>query len=463
MKPSFNKSTLQTCLQVASPRKELIIASLGCLIGTTLLLLALQFYQDAQGYLKENEGPKNYFTINKKVEGGALVNLGKKDDSFSKEELDTIRKLDGVKRIGGFTRNQFPLTLYIWPTGKIGLGAAAKTDLFFESIPDEFLDFIPEEWNWEENSSLIPIMVPKFYLDLWNFGLAPSRVEYPSLSTEAATGMPIEIFIGKNREATLDGRFVAFSKRINSVLVPESFLTWANKKFGQPDSGDFYFLWKEGAIDGPPRTREQILEMTNEVGFDSWEASPLGNPADRSPISLVTQTLDKEIQPSRIILEVADNPSPALLQFIEDKGYELNREFPEQDLIKKALTGLFIGVVGIGTLLSLLSIATFASSYRLVIAKSAEYARNLLLLGFSQQQISQVFFSRFTRLFFGILLLSLLIGFSGKSILIERANEIGITINELISPSTLFFLGIYAIIFLLINKRVIDKSINDLI
>ena len=305
-------------------------------------------------------------------------------------------------------------------------------------------------------------MVPKFYLDLWNFGLAPSRVEYPSLSTEAATGMPIEIFIGKNREATLDGRFVAFSKRINSVLVPEIFLTWANKKFGQPDSGDFYFLWKEGAIDGPPRTREQILEMSNETGFDSWEVSPLSNPADRSLISSISQTQEKEIQPSRIILEVADNPSPALLQFIEDKGYELNREFPEQDLIKKALTGLFIGVVGIGTLLSLLSIATFASSYRLVIAKSAEYAHNLLLLGFSQQQISQVFFTRFTRLFFGILILSLLIAFIGKYILIEQANGIGLSINEIISPSTLFFLGIYAIIFLLINKRVIDKSISDL-
>ena len=193
-----------------------------------------------------------------------------------------------------------------------------------------------------ENSTLIPIMVPKFYLDLWNFGLAPSRVEYPSLSTEAATGMPIEIFIGKNREATLDGRFVAFSKRINSVLVPESFLNWANKKFGQPLSGDFYFLWKDGAIDGPPLTREQILEMSNEPDFASWEVSPLSNPADRSLISSISQTQEKEIQPSRIILEVADNPSPALLQFIEDKGYELNREFPEQDLIKKALTGLLL-------------------------------------------------------------------------------------------------------------------------
>ena len=51
--------------------------------------------------------------------------------------------------------------------------------------------------------SIVPIMVPKFYLDLWNFGLAPSRVEYPALSTDAATGMPIEIFIGKTEKPPL--------------------------------------------------------------------------------------------------------------------------------------------------------------------------------------------------------------------------------------------------------------------
>ena len=207
-----SKSNLQKSLQVSGPNQELWFASLGCILGTVLLILSVQFYLDTSEYLETNKGPKNYFTINKKIEGGALANLGKKDDSFSKEELNEISKIDGVKKVGGFVRNQFPLTLYIWPSGKIGLGAAAKTDLFFESIPDEFLDFIPKEWNWEENSSIVPIMVPKFYLDLWNFGLAPSRVEYPALSTDAATGMPIEIFIGKNRETTLDGRFVALVK-----------------------------------------------------------------------------------------------------------------------------------------------------------------------------------------------------------------------------------------------------------
>lgn len=462
MKNLFPQKSLKLCLLIDGPKKELGIATLGCLFGTTLLLLALQLYQDINSYLEENEKPKNFFTINKKIEGGALVNLGKKDDTFSPDELNNIKQLDGVKRIGGFVRNKFPLTLYIWPSGKVGLGAAAKTDLFFESIPDEFLDFVPKEWNWEEDATIVPIMVPKFYLDLWNFGLAPSRIEYPTLSTEAATGMPIQIFIGDNRETILDGRFVAFSKRINSVLVPASFLNWANQKFGQPDSGDFYFLWKNGSIDGPPKSKSDLLNLQSDKAFPSWEVSPLGNPGERVPIETIASIAPKDVQPSRIILEITENPSNELLQFIESQGYELNREFPEQDIIKKGVNGLFIGTLGVGGMLSLLSIATFATSFRLVIARSAESSRNLLLLGFSPREISQVFFNRFMFLFSGILILSLFGSYMIKSYLISQAQEIEIIINNGFTMLSISGLLLYGTIFLATNKSVIQKSVNDL-
>ena len=67
---------------------------------------------------------------------------------------------------------------------------------------------------------IIPIMVPKFYLDLWNLACS-SRVEYPSLSTEAATGMPIEIFIGKNRKPP-GWSLCCFSKRLTVYLFPRA-------------------------------------------------------------------------------------------------------------------------------------------------------------------------------------------------------------------------------------------------
>jgi hypothetical protein len=461
---SFSKNSLHACLRVSGPSRELWIASLGCLIGSTLLILAIQLYQDATTFLHESEGPKNYFTLNKKVEGGALVNLGKNEQSFTPEELEKIKSLKGVKRIGGFTRNQFPLSLYIWPSGKVGLGAAAKTDLFFESIPDEFLDFIPKEWHWDENSSLIPIMVPKFYLDLWNFGLAPSRIEYPALSTQAATGMPIQLFIGKRRETILEGRFVAFSKRINSVLVPANFLQWANTQFGQPEANDFVFLWKNGSIEGPPITRSSIPGLQGEPDFKDWEISPLENPAERIPAPQAILNKKKASGPSRIILEIAENPSIEFLDHIKEKGYEINREFPEQDLVKKAIHVVFLGMIGIGALLSFLSIATFAASFRLVVSRASEQAKNLLLLGFSQAQVSQVFFDRFLRIFLIILSLSFFASYASKVFLINQARFLdpSLSVDSGINLNTLIFLAAYGILYLVVNKRVIEKSVHDL-
>lgn len=463
MTSTYSKKTLNASLSVSGPRRELWIASLGCLLGSTLLLLALQLYLDAKKIIREIEGPGNYFTVNKKIEGGALANFGREEDAFSRDELREIQEFEGVRRIGTFTRNQFPITLYIWPSGKIGLGAAAKTDLFFESIPDEFLDFIPDDWLWEENSTTVPIMVPKFYLDLWNFGLAPSRVEYPSLSVEAASGMPIQIFVGENQEFTLNGRFVAFSKRINSVLVPTNFLKWANQKFGGQAAKGFFFLWKNGSIDGPPVSQVDLANLMNTAeDFHTWEVSPLKRPADRMPASNAVNTQEKESNSSRIILEIDENPSPSLLQLFEDRGYEINREFPEQDTLKQAIHGLFLGTAVIGGLLSLLSIASFSTSYQLVIARSAEQTRNLLLLGFSKTEISRVFVKSFVQLFFLILTISILLGYFFKSILSKQAHLISLELSGGFSYEALLFTLIYATGFVLVNKRVIENSVADL-
>ncbi|SVD21490.1 uncharacterized protein METZ01_LOCUS374344, partial [marine metagenome] len=55
-------------------------------MGTVLLLGAVQFFLDARQILDEREPPRNFFTLNKKIEGGALANLGKNDEGFSIEE-----------------------------------------------------------------------------------------------------------------------------------------------------------------------------------------------------------------------------------------------------------------------------------------------------------------------------------------------------------------------------------------
>ena len=199
--------------------------------------------------------------------------------------------------MGSFTRNHFPVTLNIWPSGKIGLGAAARADLFFESIPDSFLDQNPRFWNWEKNASFVPIIVPKFYLDLWNFGLAPSRTEYPSLSEKTASSMPIEIFIGEDQSVRLIGKFVAFSKRINSVLVPEGFLRWANLAYETEDRESYFFLWDNGEIKGPPVS---LAELKNRPlsQLELLEVSPVDRPADVTSMKKVILYGTENAEPS---------------------------------------------------------------------------------------------------------------------------------------------------------------------
>ena len=452
--------------KAVSPRGsgwEIWVASLGCLLGSSLLILAIQFYQNSKTIFDEQVAPSNFFTLNKKVKGGALVNLGKGEKTFSEEELEEIAQMEGVMRIGGFKRNKYPLTLYIWPSGKVGLGVAAKTDLFFESIPDEFLDQVPERWNWDENSSIVPIIIPKFYLDLWNFGLAPARVEYPSLSTEAAMGMPIELFIGSSREATLEGRFVAFSKRINSVLVPESFLAWSNEKYGQHDVGQYFYIWNDDAIDGPPRTLEFLQNLPDEQK-ENGQASPISNLTERKPISEILQGQETEGDlHSRIIIQIEGSPSDSFLGELEEKDFEINREFPEQDLAKKITNTILLGMSVIGVLFSLSSIATFATSFRLIVSQASEPSTNLLLLGFSTNSLTKLFFSRFIRIFLLVFLPALALSAWLQYLLSQKATLYGINLDTGLSFWTLAFALVYCTVFLLVNRRVIKNSVDNLI
>lgn len=458
---SLLERSMREAVRTRSSGWEIWIASLGCLLGSSLLILAVQLYQDSNRFFNEQVSPSNFFTLNKKIHGGALVNMGKGEKTFTQEELDQIEGMDGVMRTGGFTRNKFPLTLYIWPSGKVGLGAAAKTDLFFESIPDEFLDFVPEEWEWDENSSTVPIIVPKFYLDLWNFGLAPSRVEYPTLSNEAATGMPIELFIGNNREVAMEGRFVAFSKRINSVLVPESFLSQANEKYGNPDAGQYFFLWKDGTVDGPPRSLDFLQSLPEEQ--KDRNASPISSPAEKKPVIEILKSNDSDSNlPSRIIVQIEGSPSDAFLTDLEGKGYEINREFPEQDLVKKVTHAVFFGMAVIGVLFSISSIATFATSFRLIVTQASEPATNLLLLGFSSDSLNKLFFRHFVLIFVPVFLLSLALGIGLQYKLCRIATEVGMEVEPGLSTWTLGFAFAYCILFLIINRKAIEKSVDKL-
>ena len=451
---------LDLCLGKSSPRKELLVASLGCLLGSILVLLALQTWVDYRSLQEQENGGTSYVTLNKEVTGGILHNLAQQEKVFHEDEIEEITRLPGVLEVGSFTRNHFPVTVNIWPAGKIGLGAAARADLFFESVPDSFLDQKPASWKWEENASFVPIMVPKFYLDLWNFGLAPSRSEYPALSMETASLMPIEIFIGADQPFIMQGRFVAFSKRINSVLVPRKFLEWANARFEEQDEQEYFFVWKNGEISGPPVSRTQLKKMSASQE-NQFEVSAVATPAKRKPVIDMLESKPVSSGPSRLLVELVQSPTEKFWAGLKKIVCETNREFPQNEWIENALLLLVWGLASLGSLVSLLSVATFASSFRLLVVQSAEPAQNLIHLGFCTKEISRIFIRRFTQRFILILALSLIFCFGTRQILSTLALKHGLFLSSDLSWETWVGAMLYAWIFISINRRVIHKSVSS--
>lgn len=201
---------------------------LANLLGMTIVLLGIQFYNDAtkvfdgkEGFLKED-----YFIVSKKV--STLSNtIFKQSTAFSADELEQMKEQTFVEKVGVFTPSSFKVRAGL---NLMGI-SQMSTDMFFESVPDEFVDTDPKKWKYREGDHFIPIILPRDYLDLYNFGFAQSK-NLPTISEGVATSVTLDINIrGNGRVDHFDGRIVGFTNRLNTLLVPQGFMDWANKTY----------------------------------------------------------------------------------------------------------------------------------------------------------------------------------------------------------------------------------------
>ena len=206
----------------------------------------------------------------------------------------------------------------------------------------------------------------------------------------------------------MPGKFVAFSKRINSVLTPAVFLHWATRKFAEQDQETHFFPWRDGEIDGPPLAAS-VLREKSPLSEGIQEVSALHRPAERMPLAKALSMPSASTQPGRLIVRVEDPPPDDFLVRLEKLGYETNRETPAKDWLGRASTLLALTAGGVGALFSLLSLATFAASFRLSVAQSAQRVSHIFLLGFAEAEIARVFHRRFFKTFSAVLCLSILL------------------------------------------------------
>lgn len=310
-----------------APWQRILIA-FGAFAGLLLLWVPMQLYADLSGSLSvKNEMFSDHFLVlNKEVT--FMKALGAAPDVFTEQEVNDLAQVPGVQAVGAFASNSFRAMASADYNG----ASMFRTELFFESVPDRFLDQKPKGWNWEPEDEDVPVILPADYLALYNFGFAPGQ-GLPQISEELARMSDFSILIsGNGTQQTFKGRIAGFSDRINTILAPQSFLHHCNELYGQTD------------------------------------AKP----------------------PSRIIVETSD--ADALGEVLKKKGYETNRESlragKTQAIARKVLSASLI----LALVVMLISFGSFLQFSDLLLARSEAEIKSMAYLGFGHGYIGNILF-----------------------------------------------------------------------
>ena len=366
-------------------RIHLLWAFIGTLAGFVLLLNGLQFYTNIKSILQANSDllDPEYIVINKKV--GIGQTLGFKGNGFSEEEIDEIANQPFAEQVAPFITNLFPVSAYTQSERFPNF----YTDLFFEAIPDEFIDVKSENWKWEKGQDYIPIIMPREYLNLYNFGFAQSQ-SLPQIPKEVIGMVNFKIRLrGQNERPDYPGRIVGFSNRINSILVPHDFLEWANEKFGYK----------------------------------------------------------KEYAPSRVVLVTNDPTDPAIMQFIENKGYETIKERLKSSRLNIILKFIISFLVTIAMIIIGLAFLVFFLGLQLMISRSAEKIRKMDKMGFHYREISIPYILILLALLAGVTVLALISTGLLSNTFARMAAEWNLDINN--SPEPLIYITAAGLVLLL--------------
>ena len=135
---------------------------LANLLGMLIVLLSVQFYEDIIPAFSGEDGvmKNTYIILSKRI--AAVSSLSGEAQTFTPSDVRDLEDQRFVRRVGAFTASQYQVY------GSISMaGMSMGTDMFFESVPDEFVDV-----KWPASSSEVPIILPKSYLALYNVGFA---------------------------------------------------------------------------------------------------------------------------------------------------------------------------------------------------------------------------------------------------------------------------------------------------
>lgn len=296
------------------------------LLGMLIVLLSLQFYCDVLPVFTGGDSfiRNEYLIVSKRM--SLAHTLSPSAALFRDSEVQDMKAQPFAGNVGVFHSSRY----HVEASMSLGGMPALRTELFFESVPDAFVDTDLSKWKFDAASGTIPIILPKNYLTIYNFGFAQSR-SLPKLSEGLLGSVTLMIHIsGNGKDAYFRGQVIGFSTRLNTILVPEEFMQWSNREFAA----------------GAPSL------------------------------------------PSRLIVEVKNPADDAISAYFRENNYETDDDkldAGKTTFFLKMLSGI---VMAVGLLISALSFYILMLSIYLLVEKNTYKLENLLLIGYTPRRVS---------------------------------------------------------------------------
>lgn len=297
------------------------------LFGMIIVLLSVQFYQDVIPVFTAEDSfmRSNFLIVNKKI--GTASTISGSSNTFNQTEVDDLAQQPFVSRMGKFTNANYKADVSMRVNG---VSVLNNGEISFESIPDSFVDTPLRNWNYQPGEKTIPIILPRIYLTMYNFGFAQTHA-LPKLSDGLVGMIDFHIFVhGQHQEAQFKGKVIGFSNRLSSILVPQAFMDWSNDTFA------------------PGETHA----------------------------------------PTRLIVQVNNPSDPQFTKYLDQKGYEIENDKLNTEKTTYFLRLLVTMVVGVGLVISALSFYILMLSIYLLVQKNTHKLENLLLIGYRPAQVA---------------------------------------------------------------------------
>ena len=377
---------------------QLLFAFVVSLVGMTTLILSVLLLNDLAFFNGENDEmfKDNQIIIQKKVT--KFTALGLNDTEFTNDDIETIKSNDFITEVAPFKSASCSVGISEYPGDGL---PPFYSDMFFQSVPDKFID-VETDWKWDKNTKYVPIILPRQFLLLFNYGIAQSQ-GLPQVSEELLSSARMKIDLkGNGKHGSFTGKVVGLSHKISSILVPESFLDYANATYG-------------------------ISSVQN---------------------------------PQRLFISIKDGSFNRLEKLMSDMNLDINEQDLMMSKIKTTLQVIISIFIILALIIVILSVFNVIQYNLLVINRSKKEIKRLFLIGYLPSVITKVMMSYLIKMFGIITALSILITIGIKFLVINPIiTSSGMEIGQYQILLTFFMGLIMFLLFIIFNFVSLKKAL----